>query len=115
MKEPGIEDILSENGPVEELELDDEFQEHLRERATYGKHRVSLAEILQVRLLRPKLFLNSSPSGRAPLIIVGPTREERWLCILLSLPVSGASGDRSQPLKPTHTTGRDIREDSYAE
>ena len=81
MKEPGIEDILSENGPVEELELDDEFQEHLRERATYGKHRVSLAEILQVRLLRPKLFLNSSPSGRAPLIIVGPTREERWLCI----------------------------------
>ena len=81
MKKPGIQDILSANGPVEELELDDAFQEHLRQRGTYDKHRVALSEVLQVQLSRPKLFLNSSPTGRAPIIMVGPTDEGRWPCV----------------------------------
>ena len=81
MKEPDITDILSSSGPVEELELDDALQEHLQERGTYDKHRVSLSEILEVHQLSPKLFTNSSPHGRAPVIMVGPTAAGRFLCI----------------------------------
>ena len=77
----GIDEILSVAGPVQELELSDEMQEHLRERGTYDKHRVSLSEILQVHLLSPRLFLNSSASGRAPLVMVGPTETGRLLCV----------------------------------
>lgn len=79
--------IFSEHGRIDELELDDRFQEHLRERATYDKHRVSLTEVLQVHANQPKYFLNGSPQpGRAPVVMVGPTFEGR----ILSVPVEPA-------------------------
>ena len=81
MQEPNINDILSVNGPVEALELDDAFQLHLRERGTYPKHRVSLTEIVQVHQLNPKLFVNPSPTGRAPVVMIGATGAGRFLCI----------------------------------
>lgn len=81
MKDPDINDILSAFGPVTDIELDDTLREHLRERGIYGKHRVSLPEILQVHHSNHKLFVNSSPSGRAPLVMVGVTARGRFLCI----------------------------------
>ncbi len=81
MLEPNLNDILSSNGPVEVLELDGAFQQHLQVRGTYDKHRVSLPEIDQVFQLSPKLLVNSSPDGRAPVVMVGPTETGRFLCI----------------------------------
>ena len=71
MGEPDIKDILLAMGPVEGLELDDALGEHLQERGTYDKHRVSLSEILEVYLIMPKLFLNPSTTGRAPVVMLG--------------------------------------------
>lgn len=75
------EDTFSRYGGVEELELDDTLWEHLQERGTYAKHEVLLGEIVQVFTGSPRFFLNSSPSGRAPLIMVGPTDGGHVLCI----------------------------------
>lgn len=81
MQESNMNDILAVNGPVEELELDEAFQQHLRERGTYAKHRVDLFEVLQVHQLNPRLFVNPSATGRAPVVMIGPTGKGRFLCI----------------------------------
>jgi hypothetical protein len=73
--------LFDDYGEVEELGLDEALTRHLRERGHYPEHRVSLAEILQVHEGRPRFFLNTSPSGRAPVIMVGQTTQGRWLCI----------------------------------
>ena len=73
--------LFSTYGTVDELELDDALWEHLREGGTYSKHEVSLSEILQVFVDSPRFFLNTSPTGRAPLIMLGPTIAGRMLCV----------------------------------
>lgn len=83
MRETSIQETLAREGPVEELELDDALCQHLLERGTYPKHVVKLSEILQVFGNVPKLFLNPSETGHAPLIMVGPTDSDRMLCIPL--------------------------------
>ena len=83
MNDNGIDKILTKEGPVEELELDDALWQHLKERGTYPKHVVKLFEILQVFGHAPKLFLNPSETGHAPLIMVGPTDSGRMLCVPL--------------------------------
>lgn len=81
LKEPDINQVLSAFGQVAALELDDDLRDHLWERGFYGKHRVSVSEILEVYQLNHKLFVNSSPSGRAPLMMVGITAQGRFLCV----------------------------------
>lgn len=81
--------IFAEHGPVEELEIDDAFLEHLRKRGWYAEHSVRLAEILQVHSGRPRYFLNATPPGdgapprprRAPVVMVGPTALGRFVTV----------------------------------
>jgi len=64
-----------------ELELDDEFHEHLAVRAIYAKHDVLMIEVLQIHANLPKYYLNLGTGRRAPLIMVGPTDACRFLCV----------------------------------
>ncbi len=82
MSEVEIEAIFAQNGAVNQLELDEELEEHLRERGLSTKHIVSLSEILEVFGGDPKFFENPSSQGRrAPIVMVGPTSAERILCV----------------------------------
>ncbi len=72
--------LFKQFGYVQELEFDDAFKAHLRRRASYEKHRVSIREINEVLLGIPAYFVNAL-SGRAPLIMVGPTLRNRFLCV----------------------------------
>ena len=74
--------LFSRHGEVDALELDDAFQSHLAERATYAKHDVALSEVLQVHANAPKYFINSG-THRAPIVMVGPTLAGRFLCVPL--------------------------------
>ena len=58
----------------EELEL------HLVERGITEKHTGSFTEILEVLTGTPKYFENL-PGRRAPVSMVGPTRNGRMLCV----------------------------------
>ena len=75
-----LETIYAENGSVQDLDLDYELEAHLRERGISGKHIVSFAEILEVFDGVPEYFKNS-PGRRAPLVMVGPTLDGRFLCV----------------------------------
>ena len=48
MSDVEIQSIFADNGPVEELELDEELEHHLIERGITEKHIVSFVEILEV-------------------------------------------------------------------
>ena len=72
--------LFQKNGPVHELELDEELQEHLKERGTYDKHIVTFTEILEAFTSSPKFFLNST-GLRAPLVMIGPTNHGRFLVV----------------------------------
>jgi len=61
-----IQSIFADNGPVEELELDEELEHHLIERGITEKHIVSFVEILEVLQGNPRFFENL-PSRRAPI------------------------------------------------
>ena len=75
-----IEKLFVDNGQVERLELGQELQFHLDERGITEKHIVTFTEILEVLDLRPKYFENL-PGRRAPVSMVGPTRDGRILCV----------------------------------
>lgn len=75
-----VEALVARHGAVEGLQFDEELVQHLAERATYAKHRVTLAEIADVHSGRPRFFENAG-AGRAPLIMVGRTVAGRWLCV----------------------------------
>lgn len=102
----GFAELFERFGTVDALEFRDAFREHLMERATFDKHRVTLAEILQVHRGNPRYFLNEgSPptassrstseqgrssetphpveSHRAPIVMVGPTDAGRILTVPL--------------------------------
>ena len=76
----GIEQIFADSGPVDELEFDEDLGQHLRERGVFDKHVVSFAEILEVFHGSPRFFANLS-GRRAPIVMVGLTRGNRYLCI----------------------------------
>jgi hypothetical protein len=69
-------------GAVEELQIDDEFRSHMRERGVYREHRVSVAEIFESLEGAPAFFENGG-AHRAPIIMVGPTMHGRLLCVPL--------------------------------
>jgi len=102
----GFAELFEMFGSVAELAFSDGFREHLLERATFDKHRVTLAEILQVHQGKPRYFLNegSTPSAssrssteqgrptekaqpaescRAPIVMVGPMDAGRMLTVPL--------------------------------
>lgn len=91
-----VQRLFEDYGTVDELEIDLAFQEHLAQRATYDKHRVTIGEILGVHQNQPGYFLNQSSNlenpeqRRAPLILVGPTPAGRFLAV---------------PLEPTNSFG----------
>ena len=84
-----IENLFAHNGSVEELELDEELELHLKERGITEKHIVSFVEILEVLQGNPRYFENL-PGRRAPISMVGPTDSNRILCV---------------PIEPTGKTG----------
>ena len=75
-----VAELFEQVGPVEELQIDDEFLAHMAERGTYQKHRVAVVELLEVHAGAPRYFLNSG-TGRAPLLMVGRTGAGRWVCV----------------------------------
>ena len=75
-----INQFFVDNGAVEELEFNDELSKHLAEQEYYSKHQVTLTEILEVHLGRPRYFDNRA-GKRAPVIMLGPTTKQRLLCI----------------------------------
>jgi hypothetical protein len=75
-----VAEWFARRGAVRLLRFDAAFRSHLASRATYAKHRVSIAEIAQVHGGQPQYFLNMSKS-RAPIIMVRPTPAGRWLCV----------------------------------
>jgi hypothetical protein len=83
-------EAITDYGAVEELEFTDEFLEHMSERGTYEKHLVTIGEVLEVHAGVPRYFLNAS-TGRAPIVMVGPTHAERMLCVPLE-PVANREG-----------------------
>lgn len=82
MSETEIALLFRQNGNVEELDLDEELELHLREQGHYDKHIVSFDEILEVFAGSPRFKENSSvPNRRAPIVMVGPTQAGRFLCV----------------------------------
>ena len=82
MDEVELEALLGQNGTVDELELSEELDLHLRERGITEKHIVSFSEILEAFSGNPGYFLNLvGPGRRAPLVKVGPTQSGRILCV----------------------------------
>ncbi|MCL5947418.1 MAG: hypothetical protein M1298_05325 [Chloroflexi bacterium] len=77
-----LSELLQRFGPVNELEYGADFLEHLRVRGTYPKHQVTVPEIDEVFTHEPQYFLNNS-TGRAPLVMVGPTAVGRFLTVAL--------------------------------
>jgi uncharacterized DUF497 family protein len=80
-----VDALMAEYGTVEELDIDDHFRQHLAARATYQKHDVTVAEILQVHQGAPRYFSNASTGAsgrrRAPVIMVGRTDDGRLLVV----------------------------------
>ena len=72
--------IFEYYGRVEEIELDEDLERHLIERGITEKHIVSFSEILEVLYGTPRFFDNL-PGRRAPIAMVGPTREGRVLYV----------------------------------
>lgn len=89
MSEVEINSLFADNGPVEELELDEELEIHLKLRGQTEKHIVSFSEILEVFYAKPQYFENLS-GRRAPVVMLGPTSGGRMLCV---------------PIEPTGRTG----------
>jgi hypothetical protein len=87
----GLGELFQVYGTVEELEFSDGFAAHLKDRATYAKHSVTLVEILQAHQGDPHYFLNQGPAARsdpdhehrAPIVMVGPTEQARMLSVPL--------------------------------
>jgi hypothetical protein len=75
-----LEELITYNGGVEELEWDEDLLQHINERGFYAKHDVTIAEILEVHRSAPKYFPNVS-TGSAPMVMVGPTATNRFLCV----------------------------------
>ena len=78
-----VQALLTKHGPVNVLEITNAFRQHLADRASYRKHRVLIREIAEVHRGRPQYFPNTSRTGRAPLIMVGPTLVGRHLVVPL--------------------------------
>ena len=76
-----LSELFQVAGSVEALELDDTLADHLRQRGTYEKHRVRLAEVIQVLARAPCFFENVGAARTAPVIMVGPTDSGRMLVI----------------------------------
>ena len=80
---PDIEifQLFANNGPVDQLQLDEEFQVHLLEAGrAFAKHVVSFAELTEVHAGEPRYFKNEQ-GQRAPAVMVGPTKAGRFLFV----------------------------------
>lgn len=76
-----IEELFSKHGEPQELELTDEFLDHLAERSVYGKHHVSASEVVEAHETAPQYFENEGETRRAPVALVGPTAAGRMLTV----------------------------------
>lgn len=81
--------LFQTQGPVDEIEFDEEFAEHMASRR-YQKHDVTTSEILEAHWNGPRYFENAG-AGRAPIILVGRTIDDRYIVV---------------PLEPTGRWGR---------
>jgi hypothetical protein len=75
--------LFTQYGRVLRLVFTDALRQHLAQRGIHRKHRVLIAEIIQVHTGRPRFLLSTSVVGRAPIIMVGPTAADRFLVVPL--------------------------------
>jgi hypothetical protein len=86
-----IETLFDVYGSVEELDIDEEFINHMANEARqYSKHVVSVREIREAHAETPKYFENAGENLRAPVVLVGPTNSGRMVVV---------------PIEPTHIMG----------
>ena len=79
-----IEALFEAHGSVRELEIDEEFAEHMAEvKRRYPKHQISPVEVIEVHQNEPEYFDNVGENRRAPVIMVGSTNSGR----LVSVPI----------------------------
>jgi hypothetical protein len=90
----GLEDLFGAYGTVDELELGDRLLEHLRERATFKKHVVSLAEIVQAHEGAPRYYLNEGSTAGSTATATGRPSSEGTQ----DNPRTGNPRDRAAPI-----------------
>ncbi len=78
-----LDKLFRNAGSVDELVIDDEFHQHLADRATYEKHLITSTEVVEVHQGKPAYFANTGTNRRAPLVMVGRTLAGRILCVPL--------------------------------
>ena len=70
--------LFQVHGKVKELEIDEEFAEHMVEvKRQYPKHQISPVEVIEVHQNEPEYFENVGENRRTPLIMVGVTNSGR--------------------------------------
>jgi len=74
-----LQQIFDDNGTVEELQLDEEFQLHLLEHVDEN-HNVSFAEVNEVHQAKPQYYVNTE-GHKAPIYMIGPTDAGRFLFV----------------------------------
>jgi hypothetical protein len=86
-----LKELFTVHGAVEELDFDDEFADHMANlRRQFRKHAVSEREIREVHAAEPEYFENEGAERRAPVIMLGPTKDGRLVAV---------------PLEPTYRNG----------
>ena len=79
-----FEALFEARGRVRELEIDEEFAEHMAEvKRRYPKHQISPGEVIEIHQNEPEYFDNVGVDRRAPVIMVGSTNSGR----LVSVPI----------------------------
>ena len=75
-------DLFERYGTVDVLRVDGDFVNHQTDPATnYGKHLVGGHEVAEVHSDSGMFFPNIGANRRAPVIMVGYTREGRYICV----------------------------------
>ena len=86
-----FEALFQAHGKVQELEIDEEFAEHMAEvKRQYPKHQISPVEVIEVHQNEPEYFENVGANRKAPVIMIGVTNSGRTVSV---------------PIEPTNKNG----------
>ena len=88
---PSFVDLFDKHGTVDVLRIDGEFEKHQTDpQHEYEKHDVKGYEVLELHKDNGAFLPNEGEDRRAPIIMVGETREGRMIAV---------------PIEPTTTYG----------
>lgn len=81
-QENRMSELCRTHGEVDELEIDERFQDHQVEpERDYAKHHVSGTEVLEAHDNGGEFFDNAAPGHVAPLVMVGETNSGRIITV----------------------------------